>query len=84
MIDFKITNGQRVKTATALLNRLEGVLKDEDIEFDKKVLAELIQKHYPDFRKTINELQRYSVRVKIDRGKLFRLSEINKKKPKTN
>ena len=79
VIDFKITNGQRVKTATALLNRLEGVLKDEDIEFDKKVLAELIQKHYPDFRRTINELQRYSVRGKIDSGILSSLSEVNTK-----
>src|SRR6056300_1362171 len=79
VIDFKITNGQRVKTASALLKRLEGVLKDEDIEFDKKVLAELIQKYYPDFRRTINELQRYSVRGKIDSGILFSLSEVNTK-----
>src|SRR6056300_331829 len=79
VIDFKITNGQRVKTATALLKRLERVLKDEDIEFDKKVLSELIQKHYPDFRRTINELQRYSVRGKIDSGILFSLSEANTK-----
>src|SRR6056300_988455 len=79
VIDFKITNGQRVKTATAFLNRLESVLKEEDIEFDKKVLAELIQKHYPDFRRTINELQRYSVRGKIDSGILTSISEINSK-----
>ena len=79
VIDFKITNGQRVKTATAFLNRLESVLKDENIEFDKKVLAELIQKYYPDFRRTINELQRYSVRGKIDSGILFSLSEVNTK-----
>jgi DNA polymerase III delta prime subunit len=79
VVDFKITNGQRVKTATALLKRLEGVLKGEDVEFDKKVLAELIQKYYPDFRRTINELQRYSVRGKIDSGILVSLSEINNK-----
>ena len=79
VVDFKIVNGQRVKTATAFLKRLEGVLKDENIEFDKKVLAELIQKYYPDFRRTINELQRYSVRGKIDSGILFNLSEANTK-----
>ena len=39
VIDFKIVNGQRVKTATAFLKRLEGVLEDENIEFDKKVLS---------------------------------------------
>ena len=79
VIDFRITNGQKVKTATAFLNRLADMLKQEHIEFDKKVLAELIQRHYPDFRRTINELQRYSVRGKIDSGILVSLSEINNK-----
>ena len=79
VIDFKIVNGQKVKTATAFMKRLENILKDQDIEFDKKVLSELIQKYYPDFRRTINELQRYSVRGKIDSGILFSLSEANTK-----
>ena len=79
VIDFAIKNGQKVKTAKALMTRLSGVLKDENIEFDPKVLAELIQKHYPDFGRTINELQRYSVRGKIDSGVLFNLSESNTK-----
>jgi DNA polymerase III delta prime subunit len=79
VIDFSIKNGQKVKTANQLLDRLGKVLKDEKIEFDKKVLAELIQKYYPDFRRTINELQRYSVRGKIDSGILFSLSEANSK-----
>ena len=61
------------------MNRLSDILKQEHIEFDKKVLAELIQRHYPDFRRTINELQRYSVRGKIDSGILVSLSEINNK-----
>ena len=79
VVDFRIVNGQKVKTATQLLERLSGILTDENIEFDKKVLAELIQKYYPDFRRTINELQRYSVRGKIDSGILFSLSEANNK-----
>ena len=79
VIDFKITNGQVKKTAMAFMKRMEDVLKDENIEFDKNVLAELIQKYYPDFRRTINELQRYSVRGKIDSGILFNLSEANTK-----
>ena len=79
VVDFAIKNGQKVKTAKQLLDRLSMVLKQEDIEFDKKVLAELIQKYYPDFRRTINELQRYSVRGKIDSGILFSLSEVNTK-----
>ena len=79
VIDFKITNGQVKKTAMSFMKRMEDVLKDENIEFDKNVLAELIQKYYPDFRRTINELQRYSVRGKIDSGILFNLSEANTK-----
>ena len=79
VIDFRITNGQKVKTATAFMNRLCDILKQEHIEYDKKVIAELIQRHYPDFRRTINELQRYSVRGKIDSGILVSLSDINNK-----
>ena len=79
VIDFAIKNGQKVLTAKAFMERMSGLLKDENIEFDKKVLAELIQKYYPDFRRTINELQRYSVRGKIDSGILFSLSEANTK-----
>ena len=79
VIDFRITNGQKAKTAAKLMDRLSIILKDEGIEFDKNVLAEVIQKHYPDFRRTINELQRYSVRGKIDSGILFSLKEENYK-----
>ena len=75
VIDFAIKNGQKVKTAQALMKRLGKILDDEHVEYDKKVLAELIQKHYPDFRRTINELQRYSVRGKIDSGILFSITE---------
>ena len=79
VIDFKIANGQKVKTATAFMNRLINLLEEEKVGYDKKVLAELVQKFYPDFRRTINELQRYSVRGKIDSGILFSLSEANNK-----
>ena len=79
VIDFTIKNGQKVKTAKSFMERMSFLLKSEHIEFDKKVLAELIQKYYPDFRRTINELQRYSVRGKIDSGILFSLSEANNK-----
>ena len=79
VIDFAIKNGQKVKTAQALLKRLGKILDGEEVKYDNKVLAELIQKHYPDFRRTINELQRYSVRGEIDSGILFSLSEANTK-----
>ena len=79
VIDFAIKNGQKVKTAQALLKRLGKILDEEEVKYDNKVLAELIQKHYPDFRRTINELQRYSVRGEIDSGILYSLSEANTK-----
>jgi len=79
VIDFKIINGERVKIATELLSRLGSILDGESIPYEKKVLAELIQKHFPDFRRIINELQRYSVRGKIDSGILFSLSDANTK-----
>ena len=76
VINFSITNGQKVKTAMAFMKRVEGILKDEKIDFEKKVLSELIQKHYPDFRRILNELQRYSVRGKIDSGILAAFSDV--------
>ncbi|BCU95286.1 MAG: hypothetical protein CM15mV8_1300 [Caudoviricetes sp.] len=47
------------------MKRLGSILDDNKIPYDKKVLATLIEKHFPDFRKTINELQRYSVNVRL-------------------
>jgi len=79
VIDFTIANGEKIKAATQLMNRLCNILTEEKIEFDKKVLAELIQKYFPDFRRTINELQRYSVRGKIDSGILFSITEADTK-----
>ena len=79
VVDFAIKNGYRKKCADAMMIRLGTILDDEKVPYDKKVLAELIIKHFPDFRRTINELQRYSVRGKIDSGILFSLSETNNK-----
>ena len=80
VIDFVITDGDKNKSYSDFHKRLQYILNEEKIEFDPKVLAELIQKYYPDFRRTINELQRYSVRGKIDSGVLFNLTEADTKK----
>ena len=74
-IDFKIVNGQRLKSAQSLMKRLGMILDENKVPYDKKVLATLIEKHFPDFRKTINELQRYSVNGKIDSGIFFNQKE---------
>ena len=75
VIDFKTINGQKALSQNNLLKRLEFILNDNQIKYDKKILVQLILKHYPDFRRTINELQRYSVRGEIDSGILFNLKE---------
>ena len=79
VIDFAVTNGEKNKSYSDFHKRLQYILNEEKIGFDPKVLAELIQKYYPDFRRTINELQRYSVRGKIDSGILFSLTEADTK-----
>ena len=78
VIDFKV-NGGRQKLATELLERCCDILKEQNVEYEKKVVAEMIMKHFPDNRRVLNELQRYSVSGKIDSGILVNLSEVNMK-----
>ena len=77
VINFSIQSKDKEKLATQFLTRLSKILEQENIDFEPKVVAELIIKHYPDFRRTINELQRYSVSGKIDTGILVTISEAN-------
>ena len=74
VIDFKITGAEKKEIAGHFFKRVINILKQEEIEFDAKVVAELVQKHFPDYRRIINELQRYSVSGKIDSGILVNLS----------
>jgi DNA polymerase III delta prime subunit len=75
VIDFKINNGQKVKMASAFFKRIEGILYSENIKFDKEVIAALITKHFPDNRRVLNELQRYSVSGVIDKGILVNIAD---------
>jgi DNA polymerase III delta prime subunit len=75
VINFKTDKKDKTKMAGGFHNRLKDILDNENVDYDNKVLAELIIKHYPDFRRTINELQRYSVSGKIDTGILVSLNE---------
>lgn len=69
VFEFHIPSNQRVKLAVAMLKRLESILQKEQVEYNEKVLAELIKKFYPDFRKTISEVQRYVIQNgKLDIG----------------
>ncbi len=68
VVDFKITGKEKAEIAAQFFKRALGILKDQGIEYDQKVVAELVQKHFPDYRRILNELQRYSVSGKIDSG----------------
>jgi len=78
-IEFRIANKDKPKLASKLFERAVYILKEQNVDYDEPVLAELIKKHFPDFRKLINELQRYSVSGKIDAGILVNISDENLK-----
>ena len=65
-IEFKITNAHKVAIATQFHARACDILTQQNIEFDKKVVAELITKYFPDWRRVLNELQRHAARGVID------------------
>jgi len=75
VIEFKIESKDKQEIAAAFFKRAVQILKQESIEFDPKVVAELITKHFPDYRRILNELQRYSVSGKIDSGILVNMSQ---------
>ena len=77
VFDFIIPNNEKPKIAERYLDRCETILDDEGVIYDKKVLVELIMKYFPDFRRVINELQRYATSGKIDTGILSSINEIN-------
>jgi len=78
-IEFKINPKDKPKLASRLFERAVFILKEQNINYEDKVLVELIKKHFPDFRKLINELQRYSISGTIDAGILVNLSDENLK-----
>jgi DNA polymerase III delta prime subunit len=75
VIDFKI-NGSKPKMAAAFFKRVEWILSTENIKYDKEVVASIITKHFPDNRRVLNELQRYSVSGCIDKGILSNQADI--------
>ena len=75
VIDYSASDSQQM--CADFMERCNFILKEEGIESDPKVVAELIMKHFPDFRRVLNELQRYSVSGKIDSGILINISDTN-------
>lgn len=76
VIDFSLKGDEKAKMAVQFFKRVQSVLKAENVDYDDKVIAELIKKHFPDFRRILNELQRYSSTGKIDVGILSQLANI--------
>ena len=77
VIDFIIPKSQKPILAQEFNKSVINILNKENIEFEPKVVAELLMKFFPDWRRVLNELQRYSVSGKIDAGILVNLSEVN-------
>ena len=74
-IEFKVDSSEKQQIAAQFFKRVSQILKNENIEFDPKVVSELIIKHFPDYRRILGELQRYSVTGKIDTGIFVNLGE---------
>ena len=76
VVDFSINKKDKPTIATQFFSRLTNILEQEKIETDKKVVAQLINQHFPDWRGVLNECQRYSVSGKIDSGILAVFSDV--------
>ena len=76
VIEFSIGGKQKPVIAAQFFKRIQTILDQESIEFDNKVLVELINKHFPDWRRVLNEIQRYSSGGAIDAGILATFSDV--------
>jgi DNA polymerase III delta prime subunit len=76
VVDFSVKGKEKAQLASSFYKRLQTILDNEKIAYDQKVLVELVSKHFPDFRRVLNECQRYAVGGKIDSGILAAFSDI--------
>ena len=77
MVDFRVKNGQSVALQGQFFERLRVILKKENAKFEDKVLAKLIKRYYPDWRRLSNECQRYSANGSIDAAILVDVADVN-------
>ena len=77
VIEFSIPKSEKQNLASEFMRRVISILDIEDVKYDNRVIAEVINTHFPDWRRTLNELQRYSVSGTIDAGILVNLSDVN-------
>jgi DNA polymerase III delta prime subunit len=77
VIDFSLKNGEKAVMAKDFFKRIQGILQSENVDYDKVVVSEVVKKHFPDFRRVINELQRYAQFGKIDTGILSQIANVS-------
>ena len=77
MVEFRITTTEKPALAGQFFKRVQDILKSEDVQFEPKAVAGIVEKHFPDWRRVLNELQRYSATGAIDSGILVNISETN-------
>ena len=77
VVDFSVNKKDKPTIAAQFFSRINHILDKENIKSDKKVVAELISKHFPDWRRVLNECQRYSVGGEIDSGILASFSDVS-------
>ena len=77
VINFDIPTNEKQKLASDFFARTITILEQNQVKYDKRVVAEVINKFFPDWRRVLNELQRYSVSGNIDAGILVNITEIN-------
>jgi len=77
VVEFTIPKSEKQNLASEFMKRVISILDTEDVKYDNRVIAEVINTHFPDWRRTLNELQRYSVSGTIDAGILVNLSDVN-------
>lgn len=76
VINFKLSGADKAKMASTFMKRVDKILSAEKVDYDKKVIIELITKFFPDYRRILNELQRYSVGGTIDVGILAQIGDV--------
>ena len=79
VVEFKIPNEEKPKLAAQFFKRITDILEEENVKFNPKAVAGIIDKFFPDWRRCLNELQRYSASGEIDAGILVNISDENLK-----
>jgi replication factor C small subunit len=78
VVDFTLKGDEKAKMAAQMFKRLKNICSQEDIEYDQAVLAKIVERYFPDYRRTLNELQRYSTGGGINAGVLSQVESVRK------